>query len=115
MKKEIITSALTELDEAKERCNIPSMNGSLSATKETPLNWNAYESIQNPSPVQNDNSFKEQKFAIKVCIDAIDNYNDMFQNHMVKSCTIRGFAGCGKSWCMQYLSLIHISEPTRPY
>ena len=21
---------------------------------------------------------------------------------MVKSCTIRGFAGCGKSWCMQY-------------
>ena len=58
--------------------------------------------MQHSSPMQNAESSKEQKHAIKVCADAIDNYNNPLQTHMVKSCTIRGYAGCGKSWCMQY-------------
>ena len=48
-------------------------------------------------PLQNENSFKEQKYAIKVCTDAIDNYNEPLKNHMVKLFTIGGFTGCGKS------------------
>ena len=37
---ENIQSASKELEEASERCNIPSIDQFLSATKENPLEWN---------------------------------------------------------------------------
>ena len=105
MKEEIITSALTELNQSRERCNLPTKEELLSATKENPIDWNAYNSMKNPSPIQSEESFNEQKIAVKVCTEAIDKYNNIFQKCMVKSCTIRGYAGSGKSWCMQYCLL----------
>ena len=61
IRKEVITSSLTELNESIERCNIPSMNDLLEATKEQPIQWNAYESLQEKSSVQSEESFEEQK------------------------------------------------------
>ena len=105
IKKEAITSSLTELNESIERCNIPSMNDLLEATKEQPIQWNAYESLQEKSLVQSEISFTEQKKVVKFCTDIIDEYSDPTRSNMTKSCTIRGYAGCGKSWCMQYAIL----------
>ena len=104
-KKETIQSALKELEDASERCNIPSIDQLLSATKENPLDWNALESFTEPSSLQNDLSFAEQRQSTKICTEAIDDYANVFKSSMIKSCTIRGYAGSGKSWCMQYIML----------
>ena len=104
LKKEVLSSALTELGEAIGRCSIPPLDDFLKASKQEPLAWDGYESFQK-SLFQPEQSYHEQKQAIKMCIDAIDSYCSITQNNMVKSCTIRGFAGCGKSWCMQYCLL----------
>ena len=50
-----------------------------------------------PSTIQNNHSFHEHTFAIKIYIDTIKYYFNICQSSMVKSCTIRGYAGCGKS------------------
>ena len=105
IKKEAITSALKELNEASHRCNISLLEDLMLATKEDPLDWDAYRSMQYSSQIQSETSFKEQKNAVKLCTDTIDKYSDIFQRNVVKSCTIRGYAGCGKSWCMQYCLL----------
>ena len=104
-KKETIQSALKELEDASERCNIPSIDQLLSATKENPLDWNAHESFTELSSLKNYLSFTEQRQAIKMCTEAIDDYANIFKSSMIKSCTIRGYAGSGKSWCMQYCML----------
>ena len=100
MKKDAIQSALKELDGAVTRCRIPTSEQILGATKEDPLTWDALESFNEPSTVQCDKSFQEQKLAIKSCIEAIDEYADIGSTNMIKSRTICGYAGSGKSWCM---------------
>ena len=104
LKNEVLSSSMRELQEAIERCNIPPLDDFLNASKEEPLAWDGYECFQK-SELQPEQSYYEQKQVIKMCVDAIDNYCNLTQNNMVKSCTIRGFAGCGKSWCMQYCLL----------
>ena len=104
MKTEILKSALKELDEAKTRCNIPSLQSFLNAKKHHPLEWNALSSFRK-SFIQPIESYNEQKKAIELCINSIDEYANIHRRNYVKSCTIRGFAGCGKSWCMQYCLL----------
>ena len=47
---------------------------------------------------------------MKICSNIIDKYCDPMQNNMTKSCIICGFAGCGKSWCMQYAILYCYSK-----
>ena len=97
-KKETIQSALKELEDASERCNIPSIDQLLSATKEKTLDWNSLESFTEPSSLQNDLSFSKKRQAIKICNEAIDDYAHVFKSSMIKSCTIRGYSGSGKSW-----------------
>ena len=48
--------------------------------------------------------------AIKSCLEAIGEYADIGHTNMIKSCTIRGYAGSGKSWCMQYCLLYCMSK-----
>ena len=79
------------------RCNIPSMEDMLTDTKENSLEWDGFEPMQESSAIQNNDSFQEHKFAIETCIDIIKYYFNICQSSMVKSCTIRGYAGCGKS------------------
>ena len=65
------------------RCNIPSLDEHICATKEEHIFWNVYESMQNPYPFQNEDLFKEHTYAIKVCTDAINSYNDPLQDHII--------------------------------
>ena len=104
IKEEVVSSAFKELGGALERCNVPSKEDFLSASKEDPLPWDASNSLQK-SHSQPDQSFEEQSFAIKKCCDTINEYANISRTHMLKSCVIRGFAGCGKSWSMQYCIL----------
>ena len=109
IKETILQLALKELDESKERCNIPSFDALMKSTKNSPLEWCAYESFRKGSiqPIQ---SYIEQKVAIKLCTDTINEYANINRRNFVKSCTIRGFAGCGKSWCVQYCLLYCYSK-----
>ena len=60
---------------------------------------------------QPDRSFVEQSFAVKKCSDTIESYrNGIYHNKFTKSMCIRGYAGCGKSWTMQYVMLYAISK-----
>ena len=68
MKNKLLKSAFSELkEESIERCNIPTIEEILNASKENPLNWDAIESHR-----QNENqpnaSYIEQKFATETCI-----------------------------------------------
>ena len=111
IKENVIKSALSELrDESIERCSIPSYESILSATKANRIDWDAIDCFsQNES--QPDSSFKEQSFAIQKCVQAINLYRDgMSHNSFIKSIGIRGFAGCGKSWTMQYIMLYAMSQ-----
>ena len=103
-KSEVISSALKELDGLIVTCNIPPKNRFLEANKSSPIEWNAFQSLQQ-SPDQPDTSFREQSFVIKKCTDAIDNYANISHTKLVKNHVIRGYAGCGKSWTMQYCIL----------
>ena len=77
-KKETIQSALKELEYVSKRCNITSIDQLLSATKENPLDWNALESFTEPSSLQNDLSFAEQRKAIKIFTEAINDYANVY-------------------------------------
>ena len=101
LKEESISSAYKEMNEAIVRCDIPSKEQLLGATKENSLQWNSFESFQERSEVQSEESFQEQKSVIKFCTDAINDYANIFRTNMVKSCSVRGYAGCGKLWCIQ--------------
>ena len=66
LKKEVVSSALKELDGSSEACNIPRLNDFLEAKKSSPLEWNACHNLTQTSN-QPDESFTEQSFAIKAC------------------------------------------------
>ena len=62
------------------------------------------------NPIQNEDSFKEQKLAITTCVNAIDQYIDPSHDDYVKNVGIRGFPGAGKTWCMMYCKLYAMSK-----
>ena len=67
-------SALKELDKTVVGCRIPTLERIVGDTKQEPLLWDALELYNEPSTVQCDTSFQEQKLAIKSCLEAIDKY-----------------------------------------
>ena len=88
---------MKELDEAVTRCGISTSEQILAATKEEPLALDALESFNEPSTIQCEQLFQEQKNAIKSFLEAIDKYADIDHTNMIKSCTICGYAGSCKS------------------
>ena len=88
---------MKELDGSVTRCRIPTSEQIIGDTKEEPLSWDALESFNGPSTVQCNESFQKQKLAIKSCLEAIDEYSDIGHTNMIKSRTICGYAGSGKS------------------
>ena len=108
-RKEIISAAMNELAKSSESCSIPDSEALEKVTREEPLDWDASECYVQ-SEGQPDESFKEQQLAIEVCQEAIDRYCDPTNIHFIKNITIRGFAGCGKSWLMQYMATYAMSK-----
>ena len=108
-KIEVVSAALCELNDAKDRCSIPLKEELIMATKGNPFEWDALTQLQK-SPNQPEESFVEQKLAIQVCVDAINKYCNPLSSTFVKNVTIRGFAGCGKSWTMEYAVAYALSK-----
>ena len=108
IKNKMISSALMEMGDARIRCSIPSKDNLLNATKENPANWDAISTFEK-SPNQSNSSFNEQKLVVETVVSALNNYSNIFHTNFVKSCTIIGSAGWGKSFTMQYLILYAIS------
>ena len=104
MKNDIVQAAARELGEAYFRCNVPSHNELLNATKDEPLNWDPVSNFVK-SPQQSDASFEEQLFAIRVCVQSIDSYLNVMDMHFVKNVIITGFPGGGKTFIMMYIVL----------
>ena len=48
--------------------------------KDNPLGWDSLESFQEASAAQNEESFQEQKRAIKLCIGVMNDYANIFRN-----------------------------------
>ena len=98
-----------ELNSAVAHCSIPSKDDLINVKTGDSLEWNALSSLIK-SPNQPDNSFEEQKLATKLGIQAIDTYCNVLHSNCVNSITIHGFAGCRKSWTMQYIIAYAISK-----
>ena len=99
---------MTELNDAVERCTIPSAIELENATKENPITWNALWFLQK-SLNQPESYFTDQKIDIKTCTETINSYGDALYTNFNKCVIIRGYAGCGKSWAMEYCVLYAIS------
>ena len=54
-------------------------------------------------PSQTDASYKEQLFAIKVCVESINSYFDLMNTGFVNDTIISGFTGGGKTFVMMYI------------
>ena len=102
VKKDVIEAAIRELGEATTRCNVPSINELLNATKDNPLDWDPV-SIFRQSPQQSDESYDEQLLAIKTCVKLIDSYLDVTDTKFNKNIIIAGFPGGGKTFIMMYV------------
>ena len=110
MKSQLIDAAIEEVGDGMALCNVPSKQQFEISSSQNQLQWDAVECL-NKNPNQSEESFLEQKLAIKTCVDAIDSYRDLSsQGVYIKNVGIRGFPGSGKSWSMMYCMLYAISK-----
>ena len=95
-KSNVIDAALKDLgEETIDKCMIPTKEELMSCSKQRPLSWDPILNFtQNEG--QPEQSFQEQKLAVKLMKDAADNYLS-FGNSFVKCTGIRGAAGSGKT------------------
>ena len=108
-KSKIINAALKELgSDTIERCNIPSKEELMNATKQNPLPWDPVSNFSQ-SDGQPDSSFEEQKLAVELCKESISRYLEC-SNKFVKCTGIRGFPGSGKTWTMEYCIIFAVSQ-----
>ena len=111
IKSNLIEAIIEEIGEVTvEACHIPSKDELVTCSKNDPLQWNAHESFSRNDNQSND-SFVEQRFAIKMCLDTIERYCNLWEvDSYTKNICIRGFPGSGKTWCALYLSLYALSK-----
>ena len=109
VKSNVIDAALNELGQQTiENCKIPTKEDLMSCSKEYPLSWDPIENFtQNEG--QPDESFREQKLALQLMKEAADEYLS-FGNTFVKCTGIRGAAGSGKTWTMEYGIIYPLSQ-----
>ena len=103
-KDKIVTAALTELEHSLTICNIPTKEVLVAATLENPSGWDALNSF-GKTDVQSQESFVEQKKALTLCIQSINQFRDPHRNIVVNNNVIHGGPGCGKTFLMSYLAL----------
>lgn len=107
----LIKAVLEEIGEATiENCRVPSIDALEECSKEAPLEWNAYTAFSKYHG-QSDDSFREQEFAIRKCVESINKYTNLWElDTFTKNVGIRGFPGSGKTWCALYISLYALSK-----
>lgn len=104
MKKDIINAAIRELGDLALECNVPSTDDLMRATLDEPLQWDPIANFVRSSN-QSLESYREQLFAIKECVKAINNHVNIMRNRFVKNIIIAGFPGGGKTFCMMFIVL----------
>ena len=111
MRKKVnsIEAVIKEIQNDNEMLDIPSKDQLINATLINQIEWDPINSLIR-NPIQNEDSFKEQKLAITTCVNAIDQYIDPSHDDYVKNVGIRGFPGAGKTWCMMYCKLYAMSK-----
>ena len=73
------------------------------------MNWDPVASFCR-NPCQSQESFEEQQFAIKKCVETINEYCDVMRSKsFTKNIGIRGMPGGGKTYCGMYCLLYVIS------
>ena len=113
-KKGIISAAFGEMRDTKDLHNIPSEEELMNVTsRENALDWDALENFRQ-SQYQSDESYNEQRKALQIALESIDNYmnQDMYQ-YFTKSCVIAGAPGSGKSFLNLYILLYVLSKGLR--
>ena len=113
-KRKMIDAAFQELSHAVESCHIPTAEELMEVKDvDSALEWNAYERFVR-SDQQSEASYKEQQFAIKTCVNAIDKLCDpMFGdngNSFIKGVTIHGPPGSGKTFVLSYILIYALSK-----
>ena len=109
VRSNVIEVALNELgSQIIENCKISKKEDLMSCSKECPLTWDPVDHFtQNEG--QPDESFHEQKLAIQLMKEAADQYLS-YGNTFVKCTGIRGAAGSGKTWTMEYGIIYPLSQ-----
>ena len=104
-----ITESLTN-DNGDLLYKIPDSEFIESVSRTNAVQWNLTEVFQQ-TDVQSDESYKEQQFAMKLGIDAVDHYLNGY-NHGVhtKGILNNGAPGAGKTFVLQIVSLYAISR-----
>ena len=80
----------------------------MNCSKGNPLRWDPVDNYS-----QNDGqphqSFLEQRTALQYCKEAVEKYLDL-TNSFVKCTGIRGAAGSGKTWTIEYALIYAVSQ-----
>ena len=102
IKNYIFQAEICELGDAHGRFQVPPLDELLNATIDEPLDWDPVVDFKK-TPTQTDASYKEQLFAIKLCIESINSYLYFMNTGFVKNIIIAGFPGGGKTFVMIYI------------
>lgn len=102
--RDIVQAALREIGDAATRCSVPSAESLENASYDEPLDWDPVNSFIR-SPNQSEESFSEQLFAIRTCVESINSYIDVMNTKYTKNVIIAGFPGGGKTFVLMYVVL----------
>ena len=104
-----ITESFTN-DNGDLMYKIPDIEFIESVSRNNTVQWNPME-VFTQTDVQSDESYKEQQFAMKLGIDAVDHYSNGY-NHGVhtKGILNNGAPGAGKTFVLQIVVLYAISR-----
>ena len=110
-KENLIDAAFREIGlNALMMCNVPTKRELMDATLENPIDWDPVASLRK-SPYQSDESFEEQKLAIKTCVDAVDTFANIMSNQTyTKNVGIRGIPVGGKTFCGMFCLIYTIAK-----
>ena len=110
MRSKVAKAVIKEVGEHSTQGTIPSYEDLMSATKDSPFEWDPV-ACHCKNDIQSDESYAEQQLAIRLTTNAIDRYTSLSSNHLsTKNIGIRGFPGGGKTWCSMYCILYALSK-----
>ena len=96
LKDTFVNAIHMKFGESIENCDLPTKRDVLNVSKCNPLQWDALKSFEK-NINQSDESYAEQRLAIEVAINAIENYSSIYNLNYTKNVGFRGFPGSGKT------------------